>query len=61
MNDKTKELLRQACKSQGLGKEMTHSILLIIDTNKGLTGEVDTIEEAHVLVDRALNYFWKKS
>lgn len=61
MNHKTKELLRQACKSQGLGQETTHSILFIIDTNKGLTGEVDSIEEAHVLVDRALTYFWKKS
>lgn len=46
MNDKTKELLKQACKSQGLGKEMTHSILFIIYTNKGLTVKVDTIEEA---------------
>lgn len=40
---------------------MIPSILFIIDTNKGVTGEVDSIEEAHALVDRALNYFWKKS
>ena len=57
MNHKTKELLRQACKTQGLGQERTNSILLIIVTNKWLTGEVASIAEANTLVDRALNYF----
>lgn len=33
MNNKTKELLRQACKSQGLGKEMTHSIFGLMSNN----------------------------